>query len=180
MLWECLAPKRKQKLSQAAETEEFVFETPQEVKPAGSKGLWLVIAVIVVAGGIGAYMFLKSKSTASTPAPVAVSSSASVKDAMPIHDLKIQRAVMNKDRTGTMAVWLVTIENKSPVYSYSGIKYETTYVGADNNAVLVNNGTITVTLAPGEQKNSEFTDALYPAGTAWYKLRVTGATPSAE
>jgi len=87
---------------------------------------------------------------------------------------------MNKDRTGTMAVWLVTIENKSTVYSYSAIKYETTYVGADNNAILINKGTIAATLAPGEQKNSEISDALYPAGTAWYKLRITGATPAAQ
>jgi len=55
--------------------------------------------------------------------------------------LKIQRATMNKDRNGTMAVWLVAIENKSSVYSYSKIAYETTYVGADNNAILINKGT---------------------------------------
>jgi len=110
-----------------------------------------------------------------------VSTAAPVKgDADPVRDLKIQRATMNKDRTGTMAVWLVTIENKSTVYSYSNIQYETTYVGGDNNAILINKGTIAATLAPGEQKNSEINDALYPAGTAWYKVRITGATPSAQ
>src|SRR6202171_1035519 len=158
-----------------------MFETPQEIEPAASKGLWIGIAVVVVVGAVGAYIFMNSKSTASKQAPAAASSTTPVKsDAVPIHDLKIQSATMNKDRTGTMAVWLVTIENKSTVYSYSGIKYETTYVGADNNALLINNGTIAATLAPGEQKNSEITAALYPAGTAWYKLRITGATPSAQ
>jgi hypothetical protein len=101
-------------------------------------------------------------------------------EADPVHDLKIQRTTMSKDRTGTMAVWLVTIENKSAVYSYSNIKYETSYIGADNNAVLINQGTIPATIGPGEQKNSQINDALYPAGTAWYKLRITGATASAQ
>lgn len=86
---------------------------------------------------------------------------------------------MGKDRTGTTAVWAVTIENKSAAYSYKNIQYETTYVGADNNAILINKGTIAETIPPGEQKNSEINDALYPAGTVWYKFRVTGATPSA-
>ena len=157
-----------------------MFETPEEIKEKGSNGLWIGIAVAVAVVAVGAYFFIRSRGNTNVQASAASAPAAVKGNADPVHDLKIQRATMNKDRNGTMAVWLVTIENKSPVYSYSGIKYETTYVGADNNAVLVNNGTITVTLAPGEQKNSEFTDALYPAGTAWYKLRVTGATPSAE
>jgi hypothetical protein len=161
--------------------EEFMFETPQEIKPAASKELWIGIALVVVVGAVGGYLFVKSRGQANKPAPPAASSvPAGKSDADPVRDLKIQRATMNKDRTGTMAVWLVTIENKSTVYSYSAIKYETTYVGADNNAILINKGTLAATLAPGEQKNSEINDAFYPAGTAWYKLRITGATPAAQ
>jgi hypothetical protein len=158
-----------------------MFETPQEIKPAASKELWIAIALVVVVGAVGGYLFVKSRSNANKQTPVAPSStSAGKSDADPARDLKIQRATMNRDRTGTMAVWLVTIENKSTVYSYSAIRYETTYAGADNNAILINKGTIAATLAPGEQTNSEINDALYPAGTAWYKLRITSATPAAQ
>jgi len=157
-----------------------MFETPEEIKEKSSKGLWVGIAVVVAAVAVGAYFFIKSRDNQNTPASAA-SAPATVKgNADPVHDLKIQRATMNKDRNGTMAVWLVTIENKSPVYSYSKIAYETTYVGADNNAILINKGTIPATIGPGEQKKSEINDALYPAGTAWYKVRITGAIPAAQ
>lgn len=156
-----------------------MFETPQEIKPSASKGLWVGIAGVVIVIGIGAYLFVSSRGHEQRPASASVA--AQVKgDADPVQDLKVQRTTMNKDRTGTMAVWLVTIENKSASNSYSNIQYETTYVGADNNAILINKGTIATTIAPGEQKNSEFNDALYPAGTAWYRLRITGATASAQ
>lgn len=161
------------------ETGEFMFETPQEIKPSASKSLWVGIAAVVIVIGVGAYLFVSSRGQRQMP--VTVGGPVQVKgDADPIRDLKVQRTTMNKDRTGTTAVWLVTIENKSASYSYSNIQYETTYVGADNNAILINKGTIATTLAPGEQKNSQFNDALYPAGTAWYKLRITGATASAQ
>ena len=158
-----------------------MFETPEEIKEKSSRRFWIGIAVVVAAVAIGAYFFIKSRGNANAQASAAASAPTTLKgNADPVHDLKIQRATMNKDRTGTMAVWLVTIENKSPVYSYSKIAYETTYVGADNNAILINKGTILATIGPGEQKNSEISDALYPAGTAWYKVRITGATPAAQ
>jgi hypothetical protein len=161
--------------------EEYMFETPQEIKPTASKGLWIGIALAVVAASVAAYFFMMSRDQAKKQASAAASASASVKgDANPLRDLKVQRATMSKDRTGTMALWLVTIENKSAVYSYSKVQYETTYVGADNNAILVNKGTIPATIGPGEQNSSEINDALYPAGTAWYKIRITGATPAAQ
>jgi hypothetical protein len=161
-----------------AETGEHMFETPKEIKPSASKGLWVGIAVVVVVIGLGAYFFVTSKGAKRTPS---ASTAAQAKvDADPVRDLKVQRTTMEKGRSGTTAVWLVTIENKSTSYSYSNIQYETTYVGADNNAILINKGTIATTIAPGEQKNSEISDALYPAGTAWYKLRITGATASAQ
>jgi len=157
-----------------------MFETPEEIKDKGSKRLWIGMAVLVAAFAVGAYFFVKSRDNASKQASAA-SASAVVKGSTdPVHDLKIQRATMNKDRSGTMAVWLVTIENKSPMYSYSKIEYETTYVGADNKAILVNKGTLPGALGPGEQKSSEINDAFYPAGTTWYKIRITAATPVAQ
>jgi len=152
-----------------------MFETPEEVKPKASMGLWLGIALVAIIVAVAGFFFLKSKGAADQQASAASATAAAKGNADPVHDLKIQRATMDKDRSGTMAVWLVTVENKSPTYSYSKIEYETTYVGANNTAILVNKGTLPGTLAPGEQKNSEIKDAFYPAGTAWYKFRITGA-----
>ncbi len=157
-----------------------MFETPEEVKQKEPKGFWIGIAVVLAVVGVGGYFFVKSRDNAAKQASAASAPAVAKGSADPVHDLKIQRATMNKDRNGTMAVWLVTIENKSSVYSYSKIAYETTYVGAGNNAILINKGTIPGTLGPGEQKNSEINDALYPAGTAWYKIRITGATSAAQ
>ncbi|OLC93220.1 MAG: hypothetical protein DMG35_05330 [Acidobacteria bacterium] len=166
----------------AERREEFMFETPREIKPSASKGLWIGIAVVVIVVGLGAYFLITSRGNANKQANTTAAAAAPTQPkgpADPVRDLKVQRVTMNKDRTGTTAVWLVTIENKSPAYTYSKIQYETTYVGANNNAILINKGTIAQSIPPGEQKNSEINDALYPAGTVWYKFRVTGATPSA-
>ncbi len=158
-----------------------MFEESQEPKTsAASKGLWIAFAVVVLAIGFGGYLFI-SKAKANKPSPVAAAAPAQpVGNADPVHDLKVQHATMSKDRTGTTAVWLVSIENKSASYTYSNIQYETTYVGANNTAILINKGTIPVTIEPGGQKSSEINDALYPAGTAWYKIRINGATASAQ
>jgi len=158
-----------------------MFEAPEEIKDKGSKGLWIGVAMVVAVVAVGGYFFVRSRRDVNKQASAAAGAPVVVKtNADPVHDLKIQRATMNKDRNGTMAVWLVTIENKSSQYSYSKISYETTYVGADNTAILINKGTIPATIGPGEQRNSEINDALYPAGTAWYRVRITGATPAAQ
>ena len=144
--------------------------------------MWIGIVVVAVAAALGAYFYISHKGAANRPSAAAAPAPAAqpAGDADALHDLKVQRATMNKDRTGTTAVWFVSIENKSATYSYSNIQYETTYVGADNNSILINKGTIAETIPPGGQKNSEINDALYPAGTAWYKIRITGATPSVQ
>jgi hypothetical protein len=160
-----------------------MFEDSEEVeKSTAPKGMWVGLAVLAIILITGAYFFFHSKAGLGKPASAQSSASlqAQIKDADPVRDLKVQHATMNKDRTGTTAVWLVSIENKSASFSYSNIQYETTYVGADNNSILINKGTIAATIPPGEQKNSEINDALYPAGTAWYKIRITGATASAQ
>jgi hypothetical protein len=157
------------------DTEEFMFETPQEVKPSASKGLRIGILVMAVACAVGVY-FLTQRSATNKQASAAA---AQVKgDADPVRDLKIQRATMSKDRNGTMAVWAVTVENKSAGYGYSNIKYETTYIGADDKVLMVNRGTIAGTIGPGEQKSVQANDPLYPAGTARYRMKITGATPA--
>lgn len=156
-----------------------MFETPQEIKPSASKGLWIGIAVAVIVVGIGAYFFIASRGAKQTPA--AATTAAQPKEAADaVRDLKVQRATMDKSQTGTATAWLVTIENKSQTYTYSNIQYETTYVGADDRALLINKGTIAATFAPGEQKNSQINDVLYPAGTVRYRFRITGASSSVQ
>jgi hypothetical protein len=159
-----------------------MFEDSEEVeKSTAPKGMWVGLAVLAVVLIAGAYFFFHSKGGLGKPvSAVATAAAQPVGNADAVHDLKVQRATMNKDRTGTTAVWLVSIENKSASYSYSNIQYETTYVDANNNSILINKGTIAATIEPGGQKTSEINDALYPAGTSWYKIRITGATASAQ
>ncbi len=154
-----------------------MFEVPvdkQESKLQYERIGISIVVLLVIAGG--AYYFM-SKKTAQQPAataPVAAPSG----PADPVHDLKIVRATMNKDRMGTTAVWLVTIQNKSNAYTYSSIRYETSYIGADNKPILINQGTVPGTYAPGEEQNSEIRDTLYPNGTSWYRFKILDAKSS--
>jgi hypothetical protein len=156
-----------------------MFEAPQKAEPSVSKGLWIGIVVIVILGAAGGYYFMQSKGA--PPRQASADASAVPKgDADPVRDLRIQRTTMDKDRNGTMSVWAVTIENKSTGYSYSNIKYETTYVGADGQVLMSNKGTLADTIGPGEQKNCTANDPLYPSGTARYMMKITGATSAAQ
>jgi hypothetical protein len=162
--------------------EAIMFETAQEPKKSGFNRSLAIIVVIVAAATVGGVLYTMSKNGGKSAAPVtaaaAAPSAAGKADA--VHDLKVLSARMEKDRTGTTAVWLVDIDNKSKSYTYSSIQYETTYVGPDNAALLVNKGTIPFNLAPGEEQNTQIRDVLYPAGTAWYKFRIIGATPTVQ
>jgi len=154
-----------------------MFEPPKEQQQESSKTLWIGVAVVVavLAGGALFYM-----SQHGEKAPAATMPAAAAGPADPVHDLKIQRATMDKDPTGTVAVWLVSIENRSSSYAYSNIQYETTYIGADSKPILVNQGTIPITIGPGEELNREVRDALYPSGTAWFKFKITGAKATVQ
>jgi hypothetical protein len=154
-----------------------MFEPPKEQQQESSKSLWIGVAVVVavLAGGALYYMSQHGEKAPAAKAPAVAAGPAD-----PVHDLKIQRATMDKDRTGTVAVWLVSIENRSASYAYSNIQYETSYFGLDNKPILVNQGTIPITIGPGEELNREVRDALYPNGTAWFKFKITGAKAAAQ
>jgi hypothetical protein len=159
-----------------------MFEVAQEQKQSSSSRMLVAILAVVAAAAAGGVFYTMSKSGNKPAAPVTATAAApaAAGKADPVHDLKILSARMEKDRTGTTAVWLVDIDNKSTAYTYSKIQYETTYVGPDNAALLVNKGTIPFNLAPGQEQNAQIRDVLYPAGTAWYKFRITGATPTVQ
>jgi hypothetical protein len=159
-----------------------MFEAAQEQKQSNKTRILVTVFVVIAAAAVAGVLYTASKSGKKATAPVtaAAAAPAAAGKADPVHDLKILSARMEKDRSGTTAVWLVDINNKSKTYTYSSIEYETTYVGADNAALLVNKGTIPFNLGPGEERNSQIRDVLYPAGTAWYKFRITGATPTVQ
>jgi len=158
-----------------------MFETPKEIKPTASLGLWIGIAVIVVLAAASAYFLMQTKNSANKEAPAMAGAATQVKgDPDAVRDLQIQRATMAKDRLGTMTVWSVTIQNKSTGYTYSNIKYQTTYIGADDRVLMENQGTIADSIGPGEQKSIQVNDPLYPAPTARYRMKITGPTPAAR
>ena len=141
--------------------------------------MWLLTVVVVAMAGMGTWWFTSSKGPGKAPSAASLAA-APVGNADPVHDLKILSARMEKDRTGAVAMWLVDVSNKSRAYTYSSIEYETTYVGPNNAAIAVNKGTIAISIVPGDEKTIEVRDVLYPAGTQWYKFRVTGAKSKVE
>lgn len=159
-----------------------MFEASQEQKGSTSKWILQAVFVLAAAVAVGGVFYSVSRNNGKPAAPVTAAAAApsAAGKADPVHDLKILSARMEKDRTGTTAMWLVDIDNKSKTYTYSSIQYETTYVGPDNAALLVNKGAIPFNLAPGEEQNAQIRDVLYPAGTSWYKFRITGATPTVQ
>jgi hypothetical protein len=155
-------------------------ETQEEDKQSSRRGTIVVISVVVVLAIVGTLIYLDSKgalrsSSSSTSASVAGTPVPAGK-ADPVSDLRILSTKMDKDYTGTTAMWLVDLKNSSPTYTYSHIQYETTYGGADNSILAQNKGEIPITLGPGEEQNAQFRDTLYPSGTAWFRVKVTGAT----
>jgi hypothetical protein len=158
-----------------------MFESPLKKKESSGSKFWIAALLVVALAVVGVVLYKISTPAAKGPAPASVGTA--VKPSGPpdaVHDLKILRAVMGKDQTGVTAVWSVELENRSKSYTYSDIQYETTYIGANNATLLVNQGTIPVTLVPGDVKDSDIRDALYPAGTAVYNFRITGAKSTVQ
>ena len=159
-----------------------MFESPVEKQPSSNKGVWIgvaIVAVLVVVGG-GLYLQFGGGGKASTETAPARVAPAPGQKADPVRDLRVVSTKMDKDPTGTTALWLVELKNQSQVYTYSQISYETTYARADNSILAQNRGTVTVTIAPGEDQNAQIRDVLYPSGTAWYRFRVLDATASTQ
>ncbi|MGO9642858.1 MAG: hypothetical protein ACLP1Y_16305 [Candidatus Acidiferrales bacterium] len=155
-----------------------MFEAPQEQVQRSRAGLWIGVGIVVVlAVAVGALVYMNSKGSAKGRAPAATP--ANVK-ADPVQDLQVVSAKMDKDLTGTMAMWTVEIKNASLELTYNNIAYETTYVGADNKVLLVNQGKIPISIGPREDHSAQFRDVLYPSGVAWFKVRITGATAAEQ
>lgn len=154
-----------------------MFEAPQQQEKSGNLGMWIGIAVVVVvAAALGWYvMGSKGGAKTETAAPSA-SAGAPAASADPVHDLRVVSVKMDKDPTGTVAVWSVDLRNMSRTYAYKDIAYQTTYLGADNSVITQNTGKLTLSLDPGDEQTAQFRDLLYPSGTAIFKFNVTGAS----
>ena len=160
-----------------------MFEAPEEQVPDSKVGIWIGVAIVaVIAAGFFWYVSRKPSANAPNAAVSAASmggaANASAPGADATRDLHVVSVTMQKDATGTTAQWLVDIKNDSQVYTYSKIAYETTYLGANQNVLSVNHGTINLTVPPGQDQSTQFNDVLYPDGTSIYRLKVTGANSS--
>jgi hypothetical protein len=158
-----------------------MFEEQQEEDQQSSRrGMIVVVSIVLVLAIVGTLVFLDSKGylKSSTSASTSTSSPAALANANPVKDLRILGAKMDKDSTGTTAMWLVDVKNSSQTLTYSHIKYQTTYGGPNDSVIGQNSGEMSVSLGPGEEQNVQFNDAQYPSGVQWYKVAVTGANAS--
>lgn len=161
-----------------------MFEATQEDAQQRSKAGLLIGALVVIAlVGFGVFAYMDSRGgskAASSTEATSARPAASVAGADPVKDLRVLSATMQKDYTGT-ASWSLDIRNESHNFTYSGITYQTSYVGANNNVLGSNKGTIPrLSLGPGEEQSVQFADAQFPDGTSWYKVVITGASASAQ
>lgn len=160
-----------------------MFEVPEEKEEASRAALWIGIAVVLVLAVVGVLAYVNRggpKSAAPAAAPTATAATAAAGKADPVHDLRIIDKKMDKDYTGTVAMWSVDVKNDSQVYTYSNIGYQTTYAAADNSVLATNQGTMKITVGPGEDQTANFRDVLYPAGTVFFSIKITGATAGTQ
>ncbi|MBZ5501246.1 MAG: hypothetical protein LAN59_03255 [Acidobacteriia bacterium] len=160
-----------------------MFESPVEKEPSSRKEMFVGVGIVVVLAVVGfaIYLHFGGRGAATPAATPAQTASATNEKADPVKDLRVVSAKMDKDYTGTTAMWLVEIKNQSQTYAYSKIAYETTYAGADNSILLQNKGEIAaLTINPGETQSTQVRDALYPSGTAWYKFKIVDAKATAQ
>jgi hypothetical protein len=154
-----------------------MFETSQTAQKSSGAGVWIVLSIVIVLAIVGSLAYMNRDTSAKNGAPAAASPAPSAQaNADAIKDLHVVNAKMDKDFTGTTAVWAVDIKNQSSTYTYSDIAYQTSYFGGDNSVLAQNQGKIPMTLGPGEEETTQIRDTLFPSGTAWYRFKPTGAT----
>lgn len=156
-----------------------MFERPKDTQARGSRQLWIIVIVVVVVLAGGAVLYVILQRGAEWVAPASLTAGApDIANADPLRDLKIARASLGKDVTGTRAVWSIRIQNDS-LYTYTNIRYEARYIDAGDRLLAVNEGTIEASIGPRQEKViSELWDILYPEGTARFEFRLLDATPT--
>lgn len=158
-----------------------MFEEQKQKEPRSKAGILVGVGIIVIVC-VALYFYVNSKgssganTTTATAASVGSTSAAAAGPSDAAKDLRIIDPKMQKDYSGTTAQWLLDVKNDSQVYTYSNIGYQTTYYDGNNNVLASNKGQMNLTISPGDEQNTQFRDILYPDGTAWYRVVVTGAT----
>ena len=153
-----------------------MFEVPVDTQETKSEHARIGIAILVLLliAGVSYYFIAKHGSSAKpTLTPIIHPTG----PADPVKDLKIIHASMNKDSMGVTAVWLVTLRNLSNAYTYSEIKYETSYFSADNRQLLVNQGTIKETLALAMNSTLKFATPNTPTAPLGSSSRSSAPSP---
>ena len=151
-----------------------MFEAPKKDEQETKKMRLLISAATLVIVLVLVVFYFTSQRGALGPMGAATPAAPCVPD--PVKDLTVVDAKMDKDLTGTSAVWVVRLRNKSSGCAYSSVEYETTYIRADDSVVAVNKATLPGTIEPGEEKGyPEFRDILFPTGTTWFRFKITGA-----
>jgi hypothetical protein len=151
-----------------------MFEVPKKDEQETKKMRELIGAATLAIILVVVVFYFTSQRGAQGPMVSATPAAPCVPD--PVNDLIVVGAKMDKDRSGTTALWVVHLRNKSRGCAYASVAYETTYIRADDSVVAVNKGTLPGTIAPGEEKRyPEFRDILFPTGTTWFRFKVTGA-----
>jgi flagellar basal body-associated protein FliL len=157
-----------------------MFEAQTKEKSGGS-GLLIGICIVVVLAVVGTLAYMNKGSAKGSEGSSSAATGAAPAQQLkgdPVKDLHIVSYKMEKDYTGNLAVWSVDIRNQSQVYTYSNISYQTNYFGGDNSALVQNKGSVSLSLAPGDEQSTQFRDVLYPDKTAWYRFTVVGADAS--
>jgi hypothetical protein len=158
-----------------------MFEAQQEEDQQSSRrGIIVVVSIVLVLAIVGTLVYLDAKGAfkSSSTAAATSASPAAVANADPVKDLRILSTKMDKDSTGTTAVWLVDLKNSSQTLTYTHITYQTTYGGPNDSVIGQNTGEMAASLGPGEEQNVQFKDAEYPANVQWFKVAITGANAS--
>lgn len=152
-----------------------MFEVPHEKPEGGTKMLWIGLVVVALVAIVGGALFLRQAPEETGAAPAV-----DLSQADPLTDLKVSRVAMDRDPTGTRAMWTISIENASP-YTYTDIKYEATYLDAGDRVVATNEGTLPGSVGPHQQRRiADMQDILFPEGTVSFRFRLLEATPTAE
>jgi len=155
-------------------------EQREEDQQSTRRGTIVVISIVVVLVIVSTLVYLDSKGYLKSTATNAASNTpaAAVLNADPAKDLHIiSEPTMVKDDSGA-AAWLVDLRNESQTLTYTHIKYQTIYGGANQSVLSQNSGEMSVTLAPGEEQNVQFKDIQYPDNLQWFRVKITGADAS--
>jgi hypothetical protein len=158
-----------------------MFETPETKGETSGMGKWvgILVAVAIVVGGVLFYMTKKNSTSSTVPVASAAAAAPLQSNADAAKDLRVISQKLDKDFTGTTAVWSVELRNVSQTYAYTNIQYQTTYMRNDGTVLGTNTGTIpSLALDAGESQAAQFRDPLYPSGTELFKVTITGATAS--